>query len=345
MTEIAGIRMKRGVVRASITQLTNRIDEVERMRDRDAALCHAQRVSAKLSELDSAFRSLQFKLIDLTDAEDVDSMDKEQGIMNEHDDNIDNLTIRIQQLLVVLEANGPSSSTRRLLVRKLTRLEEALTAIGELLEAVTPADLEDRALIEQYQEELSDCKGQLTKLHDEISQLQLEVGDELLKAHSRIKKLLFDGCHKVKKLLKLQEASTSSGSESKGLKIPKLEALSFNGNILNWTHFWEQFTISIDKCSSSTDVEKFVYLQNSMKGGAAKSVIEGLSGSGDNYSKAVKRLKARYDQLRLIHQSHVKVILEVHSLKDGNGKELCKFHDTLQQHLHALDAEECEPLS
>ena len=124
-------------------------------------------------------------------------------------------------------------------------------------------------------------------------------------------------------------APTSSGSKSKGLKISKLEAPSFDGNILNWTHFWEQFTISIDKHSSLTDAEKFVYLQNSLKGGADKSVIEVLSGSGENYSKAIECLKAQYDQPRMIHQSHVKVILEIHSLKDGNGKELRKFHNTL----------------
>jgi hypothetical protein len=114
---------------------------------------------------------------------------------------------------------------------------------------------------------------------------------------------------------------------------------------LNWTKFWEQFSISIDKHSRLTNAEKFVYLQHSLKGGSAKHVIEGLSGTGEHYSKAVECLKTRYDRPRLIHQSHVKVILEVPSLKDSSGKELRKFHDTLQQHLRALDAAECEPLS
>ena len=44
-------------------------------------------------------------------------------------------------------------------------------------------------------------------------------------------------------------------------------------------------------------------------------------------------------------QSHVKMILETPSLKDGSGKELHHLHDVLQQHLRALDAAESEPLS
>ena len=43
-------------------------------------------------------------------------------------------------------------------------------------------------------------------------------------------------------------------------------------------------------------------------------------------------------------QSHVKAILEVPTLKKGNGKEVRKLHDTLQQHLHALDASESSQL-
>ena len=59
----------------------------------------------------------------------------------------------------------------------------------------------------------------------------------------------------------------------------------------------------------------------------------------------LKCLKARYDRPRLTHQSHVKMILDTPSLRGDNGKELHQLHDTLQQHLRALDVAECEPLS
>ena len=37
------------------------------------------------------------------------------------------------------------------------------------------------------------------------------------------------------------------------------------------------------------------------------------------------------------------MILEAHSLKNGDGKELRKLHDTVQQHIRALKAMDCEP--
>ena len=117
-----------------------------------------------------------------------------------------------------------------------------------------------------------------------------------------------------------------------------MEAPTFNGDIPNWTHFWEQFSISIDKHANLSDAEKFVHLQHSLKGGSAKSVIQGLSGTGEHYVKAVKCLKAHYDRPQLIHQSHVKMIIETPLLRDGSGKELRQLYDTLQQHLCALDA-------
>ena len=44
--------------------------------------------------------------------------------------------------------------------------------------------------------------------------------------------------------------------------------------------------------------------------------------SGEHYEEAIKSLKDRYDRPRLIHQTHVRMILEAASLKEGTGKEL-----------------------
>ena len=128
-----------------------------------------------------------------------------------------------------------------------------------------------------------------------------------------------------------------------GVKLPKIDVPTFDGNILNWQTFWEQFSIAIHERSSLSDTEKLVYLRHSLKDGAAKKVIEGLSRSGDQYAEAIMCLKSRYDRPRLIHQTHVKKIVEIAPLKEGSGKELCYLHDTAQQHLRALKAMGQEP--
>ena len=65
-------------------------------------------------------------------------------------------------------------------------------------------------------------------------------------------------------------------------------------------------------------------------------MIEGLTSSGDNYDEAVKCLKTRFDRPRLIHRSHVQIIVDTPPVKESSGKELRRLHDNVQQHIRAL---------
>ncbi len=90
------------------------------------------------------------------------------------------------------------------------------------------------------------------------------------------------------------------------MKLPTLEIPTFDGSILNWTTFWEQFDISIHSRFDLATAEKLVYLRDALKNGNAKASIEGLSRSGEQYEEAIACLKDRYDRPRLIHQAHVR---------------------------------------
>ena len=61
------------------------------------------------------------------------------------------------------------------------------------------------------------------------------------------------------------------------------------------------------------------------------------------YDEAIKCLKDRFNHPKLIHEAHVRKILELPTLKEGNGKELRTLHDTAQQHIHALKCMDHEP--
>ena len=102
---------------------------------------------------------------------------------------------------------------------------------------------------------------------------------------------------------------------------------------MNWHTFWDQFGVSIHCSTTLSDAEKLVYLRSSLKSGTAKGVIE-----GDFYAEAVSSLKARYDRPRLVHQTHVQMILNAPAIKDGTGRELRRLHNIVQQHLRALKA-------
>ena len=125
--------------------------------------------------------------------------------------------------------------------------------------------------------------------------------------------------------------------------LPKLDVPTYDGDIIHWKQFWDQFIVSVHDRMNLSNAEKIVYLQHALKDGSAMNAIEGLSHSGDNYSEAVKCLKTWYDRPRLIHRAHIQKIVDTPSSKEGNGKELRRLHDDIQQHVRALKMLGCEP--
>ena len=339
---LANAKKRRGVARASLTRLNTRLKDLEGDAGEPKTLELAQRFSQKLSDLDSEFRTHHHALIDLID--DEETLAKEQETLDAHDDLVAELSVRVKQ---VIAASSPSSneSTRRILSRKLLHLEKSLTSIASIISGTASAPPSDTCLLRQYEERASDINRDLVKTRDDLHQMELADDDKLFELQDSIECQVFDCSVTIKKLL----ASVSGPSEAspppsdgKGVKLPKLDVPTFDGNILHWRSFWEQFSISVHDRSHLSNSEKLVYLQQSLKGGSARGAIEGLSRSGDCYNEAIECLRSRYDRPRLIHQAHVRVILEAPSLKEGNGKELRRLHDTVQQHLRALKAMGCE---
>ena len=72
-----------------------------------------------------------------------------------------------------------------------------------------------------------------------------------------LEKEIFECSLKIKKLLYESDFppdSLGTSSDGKGVKLPKLDVPTFDGNILNWQSFWEL------NCSNLSDSEKLVYL-------------------------------------------------------------------------------------
>ena len=45
------------------------------------------------------------------------------------------------------------------------------------------------------------------------------------------------------------------------VKLPKLALCKFDGDIINWKGFWDQFLIAIHENDSLADIDKFSYLK------------------------------------------------------------------------------------
>ena len=100
-----------------------------------------------------------------------------------------------------------------------------------------------------------------------------------------------------------------------GIQLHKIEVPTFDGNLLNWWFFWEQFESTIHSKTQLTDSDKLTYLRDALKDGPARHVVSGLMQTLENYMEAIRCLQERYDRLRILHQAHVPKIQEATPLK------------------------------
>ena len=188
--------------------------------------------------------------------------------------------------------------------RHLKAIEVALVPLKEVCD--------DAALLEQYQEQMSDAKNELSTIYEQLITVDLPDDHALVTQHAALEKLHFDCSHFIRKLLS-SHASRSTGAtdtaSDKTSKLPKLDVPTFDGDVLHWQSFWEQFETSVHNCTSLSKAEKLVYLQQAIRNGSARIAIEGLSNSGEQYDEAVFCLKGRYSRPRLIHRAHVRIIM------------------------------------
>ena len=96
------------------------------------------------------------------------------------------------------------------------------------------------------------------------------------------------------------------------LSLPRIEILTFDGNILNWWLFWEQFQVAVHDKPHLEEVDKLTYLRVALKEGPARNVVQGLTQTAKRYYDAVRCLKDRYDRPRLIHREHVIALCKLH---------------------------------
>ena len=339
--EIAKLRRRRGVAKGSITRIETRLATLEGTPDQPNIRDSARQMLAKLKEHDADFRKIHLAIIDLTEDEDP-ALPDEQAVLDEHDDLVATLTVRIMALAdAAVPTSTKSVSEREILTRRCTRLESQLTEVETALVSLSHDDV---CQLDEYREQLSDIKREISAVSDKLLALTPEEAEALPSKVKGLEKLLFNSSIRLKELSRSRPTpAVPAHSDSKGVKLPKLDVPVFTGNIIDWAQFWEQYCIAVHDRSTLSDAEKFVYLQQAVKGGAARSSIDGLARSGDNYKEAIECLKARYDRPRLIYKAHVKMILEAAPLKDGNGKELRTLHDTVQQHVRALKSMGYEP--
>lgn len=89
-----------------------------------------------------------------------------------------------------------------------------------------------------------------------------------------------------------------------GLRLPALQAPTFNGEFSQWTKFRDIFNKLIHENVHLTNVEKFHYLENALTG-EAQSIISNLTNTSENYQVAWQLVNERYNNPRRLASSYI----------------------------------------
>ena len=94
---LSNLRKRRGTVRGTIAKLGNRLPELEAV---DTHLDTADRAIAKLENLATELKSIHFQVINLIDAADEGTLEREQEYHNKLDDDVTSFLLRLQRLAI-----------------------------------------------------------------------------------------------------------------------------------------------------------------------------------------------------------------------------------------------------
>jgi len=129
----------------------------------------------------------------------------------------------------------------------------------------------------------------------------------------------------------------STSSQSRSVKLPKLELPTFSGDVTKWKEFWDQFKANIDDTDIPV-VTKFTYLKSLLEG-EAQSTIQGLTLTADHYKTACQILEQRFGRKELIVFSHIQSLLSLRA-NEGLKDNLAKLKNILDQvnvHIRSLE--------
>ena len=165
--------------------------------------------------------------------------------LDQHDDDVTTLTVRIQRLITLSSTTPTNSDHRKVLMRKLQHLEKSLSLVNETVSSLSSRS-EDVCRLQQHEEQLSDYKKDLADFRNSLLSMDLEEGDELLALHATLEKRFFDCSLQIKELLRPHAHAHDptpgpAHSDTKGVKLPKLDVPTFDGNILKWGVFGSNF--------------------------------------------------------------------------------------------------------
>ena len=344
---LSQLKRRRGTVKGSITRVATTLAKLKAEPSSTQLLINAQELAEKLKSLDKSFKRRHDMVVDALPDDDAldEALAREQIVYDEQDAEVSRISSEIQQIIRLCSAATEMTPFKRA-SRYLQDIDQELSSISEQVMKIARDDPSNIHLVKSYLQKISDLGTSFSDTKRlAMSSCTTEEMDELTDALHKISTCLFDCglnlrklCDELDALSRMHTPSSvaPAPAASKNIRLAKLETPKFDGEVLHWRTFWDQFKIAIHDRSDLNSAEKMAYLRQSLADGTAKGIIAGLSHTGNQYDEAVECLTEKYDQPRTIHRAHVKALINPPSMKSGSSRELTKVHENFMQHWRAL---------
>lgn len=129
--------------------------------------------------------------------------------------------------------------------------------------------------------------------------------------------------------------TTSGAQDCSHIQLPKIQIPQFDGDLLRWIAFRDTYKSLIHDNTRLSDIEKYHYLVSAVSGSAG-AVVRSISLSDSNYDVAWKALLKRFDNPRLIMNSHLDTLFSFSPLRTSSLDDLKHFLDTFHENIAAL---------
>ena len=112
------------------------------------------------------------------------------------------------------------------------------------------------------------------------------------------------------------------------MKYPKLEITKFNGTHLDWTRFWNQFSVEIDS-SGLASVTKSSYLKEFLEL-MVRSIIDGLPFTFEGYNGVKSILGGKYGNPSEVVDAQIQSIMNLPYIGNADPYKIHRFYEKLQ---------------
>ncbi|XP_029168338.1 uncharacterized protein LOC114938529 [Nylanderia fulva] len=226
---------------------------------------------------------------------------------------------------------------REIVKGSCTRMETFLNNIVALTDN-TRAQVEIRqARLESFWEDYCKIQTQIEMIDAEEANDRIEFEDSFYALCAKFRRLLQCDNQSSARRGSTQSSTRVEIEAISHVRLPKINLPTFSGKYEDWFPFQDTFITIIQNNTSLSDVQRFQYLRAALTD-KALDIMKPLEISGNNYDLAWSLLKERYDNKRVIIQTHVRAIFELPVITKENAIDLRQLADGASIHIRALTA-------